>query len=195
MVARTKSAGKRAVLESLAEGLSVEKVLERYPDWTADDVKRLLQEVARFYPLDGSEVPKDTIFVYIDGASRGNPGEAGYGVVFLDAEGGTLRELSGYLGEATNNVAEYEALIAALEEALKRDWRKIRIFADSELLVRQLSGAYRVKNPVLKELYSKGLALCGSLEYWSVEHVGRDSNVRADQLANQAIDEALKGRR
>lgn len=195
MASRAGSSGKRAVLESLAEGLSVEKVLERYPDWTAEDVRRLLREVARSYPLDGLEGPPDTVVAYIDGASRGNPGQAGYGVVFFDARGDTLREVCGYIGEATNNVAEYKAFIAALEEVIKQGWKKVKIFADSELLVRQLSGVYRVKNPALRELYSKGLALSRSLESWSVEHVRRDANVRADELANQAIDEALKGRR
>jgi ribonuclease HI len=192
---RAKSRDKRAVLETLAGGFSVEKVLEKYPAWTADDVRTLLLEAARSYPVDGAEMPPGTVVAFIDGASRGNPGEAGYGVVFRDTEGKTLAELSGYLGKTTNNVAEYSALLAALEEALSRGWKSLRIMADSELLVRQLRGVYRVKSPNLVELYTKGLALCGSLESWSVEHVRREGNTRADELANQAIDMALKGRR
>lgn len=190
-----RSGSKRAVLEALAEGLSLEQVLKKYPGWTPEDVRELLREAARSYPLDGSELPSGTVVAFIDGASRGNPGEAGYGVVFQDAQGKTLAELSGYLGETTNNVAEYRALLAALEEALERSWKSLKIVADSELMVRQLRGVYRVKSPVLKELYDRGLELCRSLESWSVEHVRREGNVRADELANHAIDMALKGRR
>lgn len=189
------SATKRKILESLAEGLSVKKVLERFPGVKAEDVRDLLREAARSYAADGTELGSDAVVAYIDGASRGNPGHAGYGVVFLNAEGETLLEVSGYLGEATNNVAEYRALIAALEEAVGRGWRSLRVVADSELLVRQMSGVYKVRNAALQELYQRGMALCRSLESWSVEHVRRQENRRADELANQAIDEALKGRR
>lgn len=195
VVSRTGLVGKRAVLESLAEELSLETVLDRHPDWAAEDVRRLLREAARSYPVDGSEMPSGAVVAYVDGASRGNPGHAGYGVVFQDARGNTLKELSGYLGEATNNVAEYQAFIAAVEEAIEQGWVSLKIIADSELVVRQLTGVYRVKSPALQKFYSKGLALCRSLESWSVEHIRREANVRADELANHAIDKALKGRR
>ncbi len=195
MTRRGKAAGKRAVLEALALDLSVERVLDEHPDWTAEDIRALLSEAARSYPLDGAAGAAGGVVAFVDGASRGNPGEAGCGVVFKDAEGATLAELSRPLGEATNNVAEYEAFITAVEEAVRRGWLDLKVFADSELMVRQLTGVYRVRNPGLKDLYDKALSLCRALERWSIEHVGRGGNVRADELANHAIEEALKGRR
>ncbi len=195
MTRRGKAAGKRAVLEALALDLSVERVLDEHPDWTGEDIRALLSEAARSYPVDGAAGAAGGVVAFVDGASRGNPGEAGCGVVFKDAEGATLAELSRPLGEATNNVAEYEAFITAVEEAVRRGWLDLKVFADSELMVRQLTGVYRVRNPGLKELYDKALSLCRALERWSIEHVGRGGNVRADELANHAIEEALKGRR
>ncbi len=195
MTRRGKAAGKRAVLEALALDLSVERVLDEHPDWTTKDIRALLSEAARSYPLDGAAGAAAGVVAFVDGASRGNPGEAGCGVVFKDAEGATLAELSRPLGKATNNVAEYEAFITAVEEAVRRGWLDLKVFADSELMVRQLTGVYRVRNPGLKELYDKALSLCRALERWSIEHVGRGGNVRADELANHAIEEALKGRR
>ena len=195
MTRRGKAAGKRAVLEALALELSVERVLDEHPDWTAEDIRALLSEAARSYPVDGAAGAAGGVVAFVDGASRGNPGEAGCGVVFKDAEGATLAELSRPLGEATNNVAEYEAFITAVEEAVRRGWLNLKVFADSELMVRQLTGVYRVRNPGLKDLYDKALSLCRALERWSIEHVGRGGNVRADELANHAIEEALKGRR
>ena len=195
MTRRGKAAGKRAVLEALALDLSVERVLDEHPDWTGEDIRALLSEAARSYPVDGAAGAAGGVVAFVDGASRGNPGEAGCGVVFKDAEGATLAELSRPLGEATNNVAEYEAFITAVEEAVRRGWLDLKVFADSELMVRQLTGVYRVRNPGLKNLYDKALSLCRALERWSIEHVGRGGNVRADELANHAIEEALKGRR
>ncbi len=195
MTRRGKAAGKRAVLEALALDLSVERVLDEHPDWTTKDIRALLSEAARSYPVDGAAGAAGGVVAFVDGASRGNPGEAGCGVVFKDAEGATLAELSRPLGEATNNVAEYEAFITAVEEAVRRGWLDLKVFADSELMVRQLTGVYRVRNPGLKNLYNKALSLCRALERWSIEHVGRGGNVRADELANHAIEEALKGRR
>jgi ribonuclease HI len=195
MTRRSPDAGKREVLEALARELSVEAVLAEHPDWTAKQLRALLAEAARSYPADGATLAEGTVVAFVDGASRGNPGEAGCGVLFQDAEGRTLLEVSRYLGEATNNVAEYEAFILAVEEAVSRGWDTLKVIADSELLVRQLKGLYRVKSPVLKPLYERAMEACRGLERWKVEHVGREANVRADELANDAIEEALKGRR
>lgn len=195
MTRRDRDAGKREILEALARELSVEVVLREHPDWTADQLRVLLAETARSYPADGTEEAEGTVVAFIDGASRGNPGQAGCGVVFQDAEGKTLLEVSRSLGEATNNVAEYLAFITAVEEAAHRGWQSLKIVADSELLVRQLTGVYRVRNPGLKELYAKAISLCRELDSWSVVHTRREGNTRADELANDAIEEALKGRR
>lgn len=135
------------------------------------------------------------VIVYTDGGARGNPGPAGIGVVIQDEEGNTLHESSSYIGETTNNVAEYEALLRALED-LKMFGEKLRDMAvevrmDSELVVRQMSGIYKVKEPSLKERFAKALSL--KMEHAPnlvFVHVRREHNKRADELVNEAIDAA-----
>ncbi|HTH01678.1 MAG TPA: ribonuclease HI family protein [Vicinamibacterales bacterium] len=136
------------------------------------------------------------VVVYIDGGARGNPGPAGYGVSIQSAEGAVLEELHGGLGIATNNIAEYNGLLAALQWALDHDVRRVHIRADSELLVRQMRGEYKVKNPGLQPLYVRARLLVGQLEDVQFEHVKREFNKEADRLSNVAMDEAearLKG--
>ncbi len=128
--------------------------------------------------------------IYTDGASRNNPGEAGAGAV-IKQDGGEIAALARYLGTTTNNVAEYTAAIMALEHALHLGASRVKLFADSELLVRQLNGQYKVKNEGLKPLYNtvKGLiAKIGSVE---VQYIPREQNREADALANKAIDEKI----
>ncbi len=129
----------------------------------------------------------------VDGASRGNPGEAGCGAVIYDEQGEILKELTSYLGSSTNNVAEYQGLLMGLEGVLKLGGRKLQIRSDSELLVRQLNGVYRVKDEKLKVLYRKALDLLGRLEAYRIIHVRREHNKLADRLANIAIDKAPFG--
>jgi len=129
----------------------------------------------------------------VDGASRGNPGEAGCGAVIYDEQGEILTELTSYLGSSTNNVAEYQGLLMGLEGVLKLGGRKLQIRSDSELLVRQLNGVYRVKDEKLKVLYRKALDLLGRLEAYRIIHVRREYNKLADRLANLAIDKASHG--
>jgi ribonuclease HI len=129
---------------------------------------------------------------YIDGGSRGNPGIAGYGVHVVDEHGQTLASLSEPLGIKTNNVAEYSALIAALKFALSKHCLKLKVFADSELLVRQISGVYRVKNPDLKVLFEQARSLIAGLKSFSIHHVPREENREADRLANLAMDGSRK---
>ncbi len=129
----------------------------------------------------------------VDGASRGNPGEAGCGAVIYDEDSEILKELSSYLGLSTNNVAEYRGLLLGLEGVLELGGRKLQIRSDSELLVRQLNGVYRVKDEKLKVLYRKALDLLGRLEAYRIIHVRREHNKLADRLANVAIDEAPNG--
>jgi ribonuclease HI len=131
----------------------------------------------------------------VDGAARGNPGEAGCGAVICDETGAAVKELCRYLGQATtNNVAEYEALIMGLEGVLALGGKELRVQSDSELLVRQLNGLYRVKDEKLKKLYHKALGLLQQLETCRIVHVVREQNRLADRLANQAIDDTLKKR-
>jgi ribonuclease HI len=126
--------------------------------------------------------------VYADGAARGNPGPAAIGAVVFDDDGEPVAEVSQAIGEATNNVAEYKALIAGLEAAARFAPRKLTVRLDSELLVRQLNGEYRVKAANLKPLYRKVQELLGRFPIVTVEHVPRQRNEWADRLANQALD-------
>jgi len=126
---------------------------------------------------------------YIDGGSRGNPGTAGYGVYVVDPEGKQLARLSAGLGIKTNNFAEYSALIAALQFAAANQYGGIKIYADSELLVKQINGVYRVKNPDLRKLYDQAQLLISDLESFSIQHIPREQNREADRLANLAMDE------
>ena len=126
--------------------------------------------------------------VHIDGGARGNPGPAGAGVTMCDDQGGVVFEAGFYLGEMTNNRAEYGALLKALEVAEQLGAEAVSVFADSELLVRQINGVYRVKNPGLKVLFGEATQRLGRFGDWSVQHVLRESNSRADELANMAMD-------
>ena len=130
------------------------------------------------------------ITAYIDGGSRGNPGPAGYGVQIVDDEGGVIAELHGSLSHTTNNVAEYNGLLAALSWAVDHGHRSLHIRSDSELLVKQLRGEYRVKNPGLQSLYEDARQLAARIGRVPFEHVRREKNKEADRLANLAMDEA-----
>jgi ribonuclease HI len=132
---------------------------------------------------------------YIDGGARGNPGPAGYGVRVETADGTLLAELHGGLGIATNNVAEYNGLLAALKWAVDHDERRVHIRADSELLVKQMRGEYKVRNPGLQALYARARLLVMELDEVVFEHVRREFNKEADRLSNLGMDEAEKGTR
>jgi ribonuclease HI len=131
------------------------------------------------------------VTIYTDGASRGNPGYAGIGAVILDANGSCLMELSEWIGIATNNEAEYSALIRALEAAKKLGARKVSVFADSELVVLQMKGLYAVKSPRLKPLFMKARRLKDEFDRFDINHIQREKNTRADRLANLGIDSRL----
>ena len=126
--------------------------------------------------------------LHVDGASRGNPGEAGFGVHVTAPDGSEVASLYGYLGKATNNVAEYQALLHGLRFALSRGASRVEVFSDSELLVRQLAGRYRVKNEGLLPLFREAQSLLGRFESARVSHVPREQNREADALANKAVD-------
>jgi len=136
---------------------------------------------------------KTGIIARIDGAARGNPGPAAYGVLLETAGGERLATLAKCLGPTTNNVAEYQALLAALEYALQHQHLRLKVFSDSELLVRQMEGVYKVKSPDLKPLHARARALVAQLESFSVHHVPRAQNREADRLANAALDAAGAG--
>ncbi len=132
------------------------------------------------------------IVAYIDGGSRGNPGPAGYGVRIEAPDGTVLAELHGGLGIATNNIAEYNGLLAALQWAVDHGHPRVRIRADSELLVKQMRGEYKVKNPGLQPLYVRARLLVASLDEVVFEHVRRERNEEADRLSNLGMDAAQR---
>jgi ribonuclease HI len=128
--------------------------------------------------------------IYTDGASRNNPGESGAGVYILH-DGKPFEQIARYLGTTTNNVAEYTAAIIGLEHALKAGARRVKLFADSELLVKQINGQYKVKNEGLKPLHAKARELIGRIGSVAVQYIPRERNKEADALANKAIDEKI----
>jgi ribonuclease HI len=130
----------------------------------------------------------------IDGGARGNPGPAAYGVLIRNGKGEVVAELAQYLGHQTNNFAEYSGLIAALEYAVRGKHSSLKVISDSELMVRQMKGIYRVSNASLKELYSRAQALVRKLELFSIEHALREKNRDADRLVNKALDDATRQR-
>ena len=130
--------------------------------------------------------PTRRLEIFVDGSSRGNPGQAGCGILIRDTEGTVFLEEGYSLGHMTNNVAEYTALIMALEEALILHADSVTVFSDSELMVRQMTGVYRVKNAGLRPLHARATRLARSLSEFVIEHVGREQNKVADRLAQNA---------
>jgi ribonuclease HI len=125
---------------------------------------------------------------HIDGGARGNPGPAGYGVVIHDAAGHKIAELSEYVGHQTNNYAEYQGLLAALGYAHANGIKALKIVSDSELMVRQMKGIYKVRHPGLRKLYDEAQRLARQLDHFEIRHALREHNRDADRLANQAMD-------
>ncbi len=128
--------------------------------------------------------------LYSDGACRGNPGQGGAGAVLVDETGKIVATVRRSLGHCTNNIAEYRALILGLEEALKKRYGRLNIFLDSELLVNQIKGSYKVKNENLKILMFEVRKLLSYFDSYKIEHIDRSQNHMADKLANEAIDES-----
>jgi len=131
----------------------------------------------------------------IDGGARGNPGPAACGVVIRNAKGEVLAELGEYLGLQTNNFAEYSGLLIALEYAIEEKHPSLKVLSDSELLVRQMQGRYKVKSPGLIELYERAQTMVRKLQHFSIEHVLREYNRDADRLVNKVLDSQGKGSR
>lgn len=203
----------REILQRLAERLPEHLLRELFPDREPQVVRGALQrasssEAPAAKPKTGAPVlpfarsagppvspapaAGGSCILYTDGASRGNPGEAGAGAVLLDGERRPLASRALYLGQCTNNVAEYRALLAGLELALQHGCERLTIFLDSELIVRQISGQYKVKNAHLQPLYLQAKGLLQRLKGWRIKHVPRAENAQADQLANQGIDDKNK---
>src|SRR5713226_5886013 len=142
-------------------------------------------------PAARESPPAHYLIAHSDGGARGNPGPAGYGVVIQDQSGKKVAHLSEYLGHQTNNFAEYQGLIAALEYALQHGPKALKLISDSELLVRQIKGIYKVKNAALQDLHGRAKELIAQLDWFSIGHALREHNQEADRLANEAMDKGM----
>ena len=129
-----------------------------------------------------------TLVVHVDGGARGNPGPAAIGVVVAAPDGTILDEVAERIGVATNNVAEYQALLRGVERAAALGAREVQFVNDSELVAKQINGTYKVKHPAMKPLYEKAIAALGGFERWRIQSVPRAQNARADALVNEALD-------
>ncbi len=140
------------------------------------------------YDAPSSPLERGYLVAYIDGGARGNPGPAGYGVYIEDENRHPVAELSEFLGHQTNNYAEYSGLLAALSYALRHGFKALRVVSDSELMVKQIRGEYKVSSPTLKELHTQAKKLIEQIDYFEIKHVLREKNRQADRLANLAMD-------
>jgi len=208
----------RAVLEALAASLDAAEVLGRFPGLDREGLRALVAEAAARAPrqeraaagaaaepaggreerapggADPRTWPKELV-ANVDGAARGNPGEAGAGVIIRSASGAVLDRIARYLGRATNNTAEYQALLVALARAREAGAEHLRVHSDSELLVNQVNGRYKTRQPHLQQYLQEAIRLMRDIRRVDVTHVRREMNADADALANQAIDEHRAGRR
>jgi ribonuclease HI len=191
-------------LEVVGEHLPARVLAADFPELTSKEIRQLFYDLAehiRNCPDLGDLAVRAkkpdfggmAVSLYSDGAARGNPGPAGAGAVLLDEEGEPIAELSRFLGNATNNQAEYRALICGLEVAQKLGMTHIQIFLDSELVVRQLNGQYKVRHQRLQPLYREAMSRLKHFDDYAIVHVGRMYNQQADRLANEAINRGVQG--
>jgi ribonuclease HI len=173
-----------AIFAALAQGLDLAGLREHF-GLTPEALQELFREAAELYRDRG----EGFWLLHCDGASRGNPGPAGAGMVLFDPQGRLQVRKGRYLGETTNNVAEYQALLLGLEEAQRLGVKQLRVLADSELMVKQLTGRYRVKSPHLIPLWRQAVYALKKFDAWAIAHVPREENHLADEAANRAIDQ------
>jgi len=188
---------KAELLKAVYGALDWARLYELAPQASRQEVDELFQELRRRLgpqPEGDAAAPVrgGKAVVCCDGASSGNPGPAAIGVVITDADGREVLAWGECIGRATNNVAEYRAAIAGLEKTLELGAKSVELRADSELLVKQLRGQYRVKNAGLKPLHARVRQLLGRFDAWSVAHVPREKNARADALAASALKKARR---
>jgi len=190
----------------ISKYLDTEKLIRENPSVTKEMIDSLLQDIILAKqgkePTDIHKSHHETtkhkqkdvndLIIHTDGASRGNPGKAGIGVAIFDKNYHLLEEICKFIGESTNNVAEYQAMTLAAQKAVAYNARRVTFKTDSELLVRQINGAYRVKSQNILPLYHELTILLGKIPEWKIQHVRREENVCADILANQGIDSSRR---
>jgi ribonuclease HI len=195
------------LLALIHKSIDIETLKEQDTAVTKKRVDKLFQDLKGHVKKDdpdiseeeitgASDIKKDAdlIVVNVDGASKGNPGESGIGVAIFDKDLNLINEACDYLGVATNNVAEYKALILGIKLSTKYNAKRVLFKADSELMVKQIKGEYRVKNAQLKLLFTEAQGLLKKLPNWKIMHVPREENKEADLLANKGVDMSVQNR-
>jgi ribonuclease HI len=192
------SAKDAEVLRHIAREEPLAATLKAFPALTRDKLARLLEKMATLVEEVRHPAPPEVpihqvqrVRVYSDGAARGNPGPSGAGAVLVEPSGQVVDRLGKYLGVQTNNFAEYSGLLLGLKRARDLGVREVEVFADSELMIRQLGGRYQVKSPSLRPLYEEALKLLNDFSRVKLVHVPREMNSAADEMSNRAIDERL----
>ncbi len=185
-----------AVLRFIGQEEPLVSTLGAFPQLDRTRLKRILERAATL--VSGGTVADEVVAptisrvrLYSDGAARGNPGLAGAGAVLVEPSGQVVDRIGKFLGTQTNNFAEYMGLLLGLRRAKELGVREVEVFADSELMIRQLGGRYQVKSPSLRPLYEEALKLLNNFERVKLVHVPREMNRAADEMSNQAIDERL----
>lgn len=177
----------RSILNKYEKPLSKKKVIIKKKE-TSDDAENIKKNNQIFDGSEFSAIPvNSTLTMYVDGASRGNPGPAGIGIVIFDQEDHQVGKVSSFIGKRTNNYAEYTAMIRALEIGIYFNAKTLKIRTDSELVVKQISGEYKVNHPEIKKLHAKAMRLIATIEDIKIEHVTRNFNDKADYLAKKAV--------
>ena len=192
------------LLALIHKNIDIETLKEQDKAVTKKRVDKLFQDLKGHVKKDdpdiseeeitgASDIKKDAdlIVVNVDGASKGNPGESGIGVAIFDKDLNLINEACDYLGVATNNVAEYKALILGIKLSAKYNAKRVLFKADSELMVKQIKGEYRVKNAQLKLLFTEAQGLLKKLPNWKIMHVPREENKEADLLANKGVEMSI----
>lgn len=185
------------VLRFIAQNERLAATLEAFPSLTRDKLAAILERAAE--SIDSAQAPvlesaprqASRVRVYSDGAARGNPGLAGAGAVLVDTAGQVVDRIGKFLGTQTNNYAEYMGLLLGLRRAHELGVGEVEVYADSELMIRQLSGRYQVKSPTLRPLYEEALRRLNEFSRVKLVHVPRAMNAAADEMSNRAIDERL----
>jgi ribonuclease HI/probable phosphoglycerate mutase len=187
---------KQDIIKHLADNLPDAFLTEIFPAFPPEEIRDVLagkRKMAIRQPVQlslSSQTQKavSACRIFTDGASRGNPGEAGAGVVIYDSSNTEIAARASYLGTCSNNVAEYKALLLGISTAQEMGCKTVAVCMDSQLIVRQILGQYKVKNATLKPLYTQAVQALKKFDSWEITHIPREQNKRADELANQGID-------